>query len=133
MIRHALELGYSKTLGYALVKVPRGVIAPGTKWLKPLYLVGLAVFSSGITSALLSTPPSAQGLLIYPGPGAQSIPETLIYACITLLGFAGVYTACLSGQRSTKPQLVNAYVAASLLMLTTSIIMGMTLVNIAGG
>lgn len=130
-IRQALESGYSKTISTIRGIVPKEVLTPRASWFEVLYVLGLVALSSGIVSAAL-TPPSAQGLLIYPGPGAQSIPETFLYACTTVLGASGIYLAYLSGRYSTKPRLVNAYLAVSVLLLIVSVLMGMTLVNIGG-
>lgn len=130
-IRQAFESGYSKTISTIRGRVPKGVLNPNASWFEVMYILGLVALSSGIVSAAL-TPPSALGQLIYPGPGAQSIPETFLYACTTLLGASGIYLAYLSGRYSTKPRLVDAYLAVSMLLLTVSVIMGLTIVNIKG-
>lgn len=131
MFRQALELGYSKTISTIRGMVPKGALSSRASWFELLYLLGLVALSSGSLSAVF-TPPSAQGQLIYPGPGAQTIPETFLYACTTLLGASGIYIAYLSGRYTTKPRSVNAYLAVSMLLLTVSVIMGMTIVNIKG-
>ena len=130
-IRQALELGYSKTAGALHGLIPKGVFTHRMDWLRLLYVAGLVAISAGSMSAAF-TPPSILGQLTYPGPGVQTIPETLIYAATTLLGASGIYLAYLSGRYTSKPTSVNVYLALSILLLTVSVFMGMTMVNITG-
>ena len=130
-IRQALESGYSKTINTIRGLVPKGVLALRANRLELLYVLGLVALSAGSVSATFAPPPT-QTQLIYPGPGAQTIPETFLYACIILVGAAGVYVAYLSGRYTTKPRLVNAYLAVSMLLLIVSVITGVTIVNIKG-
>lgn len=131
MIRRALESGYSKTTNTVCRLVPKHVFALRASWFESLYVLGLVALLAGSMSAAF-TPPSAQGQLIYPGSGAQTIPETFLYASVILLGAVGVYVAYLSGRYTTKPRLVNAYLAVSMLLLLVSVVVGITIVNIKG-
>lgn len=88
-----------------------------------LYVLIITVFMAGIVNAVFFPVPN-QGFIIYPQPGAQSIPETFIDIFVILLGGLGVYISYMAGKQTTKPRIMNIYLLLSLFLLFLSLIMG---------
>jgi len=77
-------------------------------------------------------PVADQSYIIYPAGGAQSISETVIDACVILLGGAGVYATYVSGRQTTKPRMVNLYLALALLLIALSVLLGIFVSDLKG-
>ena len=131
MIRKRLDSGYDKTLGVLKNALKRvfGSISSRGGLLQFLYLLGLVALMAGFVDAL-DFPVANQGLIVYPGSGAQTIPEAVIDGFVVLLGGAGIYLAYTSGRQTTKPRLVNLYLAFALLLIVMSVLMGLYLTRI---
>ena len=105
----------------------------GSAWgaLQLLYvLVMIALMAGFVNAAVLPVPNQAQA--IYPGPGAESIPETFIDGMVILLGGAGIYLTYISGRQTTRSRMVNLYLGFSLLLISISVLMGLYLVTAKG-
>jgi len=128
MIRKFIETGYAKTLGAlrgALVKV-FGPVTSRTGLLQLLYLIGIVAFVAGFVNAIFF-PVANQGLVVYPGGGAQTIPEAVIDSFVVLIGGAGIYITYVSGRQTTRSRMVNLYLAFALLLVAVSVFMGLYL------
>ncbi len=128
MIRRVLETGYNRTLGAlrnALLKV-FGRVTNRTGLVQVLYLLGIVGLMAGFVNAVFF-PVANQGLVVYPGGGAQTIPEAVIDSFVVLIGGSGIYIAYLSGRQTTRSRMVNLYLAVALLLIAVSVFMGIYL------
>ncbi|MDV3278288.1 MAG: hypothetical protein LYZ69_07465 [Nitrososphaerales archaeon] len=133
MIREVLEKGYSRTVGAARNVLARsfGTITNRGGLARLLYVVVIVALMAGfIDAAFFPVPNQAQ--IILRGPGAQTIPEALIDSFVILLGGAGIYIAYISGRQTTKSRMVNLYLGFALLLIATSIFMGIYLSILKG-
>jgi hypothetical protein len=103
-------------------KGPR-IITKQISIIQAVYLVVVILFMAGIVNAIFF-PVSNQAFIIYPQPGAQSIPETFVDIFVIGLGGLGVYVSYIAGRQTTRPRLVNIYLLLSLLLLFLSLIVG---------
>lgn len=134
MIKRILESGYNKTVG-----VVRNAFAhygqsfsSRTSWIQLLYTIVIVAFMAGFVSAVFF-PVADQGLIVYPAAGAQTIAETILDAVVILFGAGGIYVVYLSGRQTTKPRMVNLYLAIALLLVVVSVFMGIQLSILKGG
>lgn len=128
MIRRVLEQGYNMTVGTvrnALAKA-LGSVANRMGLLQVLYVLGLVALMGGFVNAVFFPVPN-QGQIVYPGTGAQTIPEAILDASVILIGGGGIYAAYVSGRQTTKSRMVNLYLAIALLLIAISVLMGLYL------
>jgi hypothetical protein len=90
----------------------------------------IGLMAGFINAVVLSVPNQAQA--VYPGAGAQTIPETFIDGMVILLGGAGIYLTYISGRQTTRSRMVNLYLSFALLMIAISVLMGLYLVTLKG-
>jgi len=128
MIKRVLESGYNRVFGAVRNVLARSgqSFSNGTSWIQLLYVLVVVAFMAGTISAVFF-PVADQALIVYPAGGAQTIAETIIDAVIILFGAAGIYIAYLSGRQTTKPRMVNLYLAIALLLIFVSVFMGIQL------
>jgi len=133
LIRKALENSYRKTVGALWAMLRRSTGAVGNNWgaLQFLYLLGIIALMAGFVNAVVLPVPN-QAQAIYPGPGAESIPETFIDGMVILLGGAGIYLTYISGRQTTRSRMVNLYLGFALLLISISVMMGLYLVTVKG-
>jgi hypothetical protein len=93
-----------------------------TRWIETLYILGIIAMASGIVNAVVQ--PVNFGYTIFPGQGSQSASETVINSFALILGATGIYLSYLSGRQTTKPRLVNFYLALGLVLMLTSVYIG---------
>ncbi len=91
--------------------------------LQVLYVVVIVGLMAGFINAVVFPVPN-QGQVIYPGPGAQTVPEAMIDAVIILLGGAGIFLTYISGRQTTRARAVNLYLLLALLFIAVSILAG---------
>ena len=128
MIREVLESGYQKTIG-SLWKAVEGLLSPVKTrggLLQVVYVLAVTSLMAGFVSAV-DFPVPDQGVVIYPGPGAQTIPEAVINAFVILLGAGGVYIALISGRQTTKTRTVNIFLLAAVMLIALSVLVGMSI------
>ena len=128
MIREILESGYGRAFGALKGNLNR-LLSPvkGRGGLVQLvYVLGLTGLMAGFISAV-DFPVPNQGVVIYPGSGAETIPEAVIDSFVILLGGAGIYLTFVSGRQTTKARTVNLLLGTALLMIALSLLTGMTL------
>lgn len=128
MIREILESGYTRTFG-ALKGTLNRLLSPvkgrgGV--IQLVYVLGLTALMAGFISAV-DFPVPNQGVVIYPGSGAETIPEAVIDSFVILLGGAGIYLTFVSGRQTTKARTVNLFLGTALLLIALSLLTGMTL------
>jgi len=134
VIRRVLERSYSKTIGTlrnALVGA-FGSITNRMGILQLLYVVALVALMGGFVNAVAFPLPN-QGQIIYPGSGAQTIPEAVLDISVILIGGAGIYVAYISGRQTTRSRMVNLYLGIALLLVALSVFMGLYLTVLKGG
>jgi hypothetical protein len=133
VIRRVLERSYNATVG-ALRNALAGVLqslSSRTGLLQLLYVIALVVLMGGFVNAVFFPLPD-QGQIIYPGAGAQTIPEAVLDAAVILVGGAGIYVTYVSGRQTTRSRMVNLYLAIALLLIALSVIMGLEITIIKG-
>jgi predicted ABC-type sugar transport system permease subunit len=133
VIREVLEKGYGKTIGAARTVLARslGTITSRGGLVQVLYVVVIVALMAGfIDAAFFPVPNQAQ--IVQPGPGAQTIPEAVIDAFIILIGGAGIYVGYISGRQTTRSRMVNLYLGIALILIATSIFMGIYLSILKG-
>lgn len=133
MIKKVLESSYNKTVG-ALRSALAGYgqsFSSRTNWIQLLYAIVMVAFMAGFVSAVFF-PVANQGLIVYPGSGAQTIPEMILDAVVILFGAGGIWVVYLSGRQTTKSRMVNLYLAIALLLVVVSVFMGIQLSNLKG-
>lgn len=133
MIRESIESGYQRTIG-TLKGFFWGLLGPILRrgdLLPIVYVLAMIGLAGGFVDAVAFPVPN-QGILVYPGPGAQTIPEALLDSFVILLGGAGIYATYVSGRQTTKPRAVNMYLGLALLLLAVSLLAGIQLVLLKG-
>jgi nitrogen fixation/metabolism regulation signal transduction histidine kinase len=125
--------GYNRTIGAALdwswEKVSSG--ASRGDFLEVIYVVVLIGLMAGFVDAIVN-PIGNQGIVIYPGIGGQTVPESVINSLVIALGGAGVYLTFLSGRQTIRARAVNMYLGLALLLIVASVIMGIDVAKIKG-
>ena len=92
------------------------------QWMVILYVLGIVVMTAGIVNAVIQ--PVNFGYVIFPSSGAQSATETGVDALALLVGAAGIYISYLSGRQTTKPRMVNFYLAIGLILIGIAVYIG---------
>jgi len=92
------------------------------QWMVILYVIGIVVMTAGIVNAVIQ--PVNFGYVIFPSTGAQSATETGVDALALLVGAAGIYISYLSGRQTTKPRMVNFYLAIGLILIGIAVYIG---------
>lgn len=92
------------------------------QWMVILYVIGIVVMTAGIVNAVIQ--PVNFGYVIFPSSGAQSATETGVDALALLVGAAGIYISYLSGRQTTKPRMVNFYLAIGLILIGIAVYIG---------
>ncbi len=133
MIRRILEYGYSKTVGALRNTLWRvfGSIASGGGLLQLVYVLVVVGLMAGFINAIFF-PVANQGLIVFPGGGAQTIPESIIDSFVIMLGGAGIYLTYVSGRQTTRARTVNLYLGLALLLIAVSLLTGIDLAIIKG-
>ena len=133
MFKEMLQSGYNKTFGTAMRLVGRmgSAFSSQVGWIEFFYVVGIVAFMAGFVNAVFF-PVANQAVIVYPGSGAQTIPEAVIDAFVIILGGGGIYATYLSGRQTTKSRMVNFYLALALLLIIVSVFMGIYLTNLKG-
>jgi len=133
MIRELIKSGYDRTIATLkdfLWRLFRPILRRGS--ILPLvYVLAMIALAGGFVDAL-AYPVGNQGILVYPGPGAQTIPEAILDSFVILLGGAGIYLTYMSGRQTTKARAVNMYLGIALLLLAVSLLAGVQLVLLKG-
>jgi heme/copper-type cytochrome/quinol oxidase subunit 3 len=133
MIKQKLESVYDRTFGVlrSLVERLAGPFSNRASWIEVIYVLGIVAFMAGFINAVFFPVPN-QGLIVYPGGGAQTIPEAVIDTFVILLGGSGIYLTYLSGRQTTRSRMVNIYLAVALFLIFLSIYMGLYINGING-
>jgi len=133
MIKSALESVYNRVVGGVRNFFTRygQPLSSRASWVQLLYALVVVAFMAGFVSAVFF-PVANQGLIVYPSTGAQTIAETVLDAVVILFGAGGIYVAYLSGRQTTKPRMVNLYLAIALLLVIVSVFMGLQLAILKG-
>jgi hypothetical protein len=92
------------------------------QWMVILYVLGIVVMTAGIVNAVIQ--PVNFGYVIFPSSGAQSATETGVDALALHVGAAGIYISYLSGRQTTKPRMVNFYLAIGLILIGIAVYIG---------
>lgn len=125
MIREFVKSGYERTIG-ALKNIFWGLFGPILRrggLLTVIYVLILVGIMGGFVNAITLHLPN-QGEVIYPGSGAQTIPEAIIDSFVILTGGAGIYLTYMSGRQTTRARSVNMYLGLALLLLVVSLLAG---------
>ncbi len=133
MIRRMLETGYNKTFGAlkkSLWNLVGSVLSGGGLY-QLVYVLVIVGLMAGFINAVFFPVPN-QGIIVYPGGGAQTIPEAVIDAFVIMLGGAGIYLAYVSGRQTTRARAVNMYLTLALVMIVVSLLVGIDLAIIKG-
>jgi hypothetical protein len=133
MIKRILESIYSRTVGALRNALSRRgrLFSSGTSWIQLLYAIVVVAFMAGFVSAVFF-PVADQSAIVYPAAGAQTFAETILDAVVIVFGAGGIYVAYLSGRQTTKPRMVNLYLAIALLLVVVSVFMGIQLSILKG-
>ena len=91
-----------------------------------VYVLILVGIMGGFVNAISLNLPN-QGLLVYPGAGAQTYPEAIIDSFVILAGGAGIYLTYMSGRQTTRARAVDMYLGLALLLLFVSLLAGIRL------
>jgi len=132
LIRRTLNTAYDKTFGAARNSISKLTSGSKSNWLEIVYVVIIVIFMAGGVSAFFF-PVADQSYIIYPSDAGQTIAETVIDACVVVLGGAGIYAVFLSGRQTTKPRLVSLYLAVALLLIVLSVFMGIFVSDLKAG
>jgi len=92
------------------------------RWMEVLYIIGIVLMTAGIVNAAIQ--PVNFGYVIFPSTGAQSATETGVDALALIIGAAGIYMSYLSGRQTTKPRMVNFFLAIGLLLIAIAVYIG---------
>ena len=92
------------------------------RWMEVLYIIGMILMTAGIVNAAIQ--PVNFGYVIFPSTGAQSATETGVDALALIIGAAGIYLSYLSGRQTTKPRMVNFFLAIGLLLIAVAVYIG---------
>ncbi len=133
MVRKILESGYDRTIGALKKAVWRvfGSVASGGGLLQVVYVLVVVGLMAGFINAVFF-PVANQGRVVYPGGGAQTIPEAVIDSFVIMLGGAGIYLTYVSGRQTTRARTVNLYLGLALLLIAVSLLTGIDLAIIKG-
>ncbi|MGD0477222.1 MAG: hypothetical protein ABSB29_03520 [Nitrososphaerales archaeon] len=131
MIRELIKSGYGRTIG-TLKGIFWGLFGPILRrgnLLSVLYVLTMVGLMGGFINALTFQLPN-QGVLVYPGAGAQTIPEAILDSFVVALGGAGIYLTYVSGKQTTRARAVSMYLALALLLLAISLLAGTRLLQL---
>jgi hypothetical protein len=92
------------------------------RWMEVVYIMGIVLMTAGIVNAAIQ--PVNFGYVIFPSTGAQSATETGVDALALIIGAVGIYTSYLSGRQTTKPRMVNFFLAIGLLLIAIAVYIG---------
>jgi hypothetical protein len=92
------------------------------RWMEVLYIIGMILMTAGIVNAAIQ--PVNFGYVIFPSTSAQSATETGVDALALMIGAAGIYLSYLSGRQTTKPRMVNFFLAIGLLLIAVAVYIG---------
>ena len=92
------------------------------RWMEVLYIIGIVLMTAGIVNAAIQ--PVNFGYVIFPQTGAQSATETGVDSLALIIGAAGIYMSYLAGRQTTKPRMVNFYLAIGLLLIAIAVYIG---------
>jgi hypothetical protein len=125
MIRELIKSGYERTIGTlrGIFWGLFGSILRRGGLLTVIYVIILVGIMGGFVNAVVQPVPN-QGLVVYPGAGAQTIAEAIIDSFVILTGGAGIYLAYMSGRQTTRARAVNMYLGLALLLLVVSLLAG---------
>lgn len=96
-----------------------------------IYVLLVVGLMAGFINAVFF-PVANQGIVVYRGGGAQTIPEAVIDAFVILLGGAGIYLTYVSGKQTTRSRAVNMYLGLALVMIAVSLLVGIDLAILKG-
>ena len=132
-IRSVLERSYDMTVGAARNLLARALdsLTSRAGIIQVLYVLGLVALMGGFVNAVFFPVPN-QGSIVYPGSGAQTIPEAILDASVIMIGAAGIYATYVSGRQTTRSRMVNLYLGIALLLLVISVFMGLYLTALKG-
>ncbi len=133
MIRRLLESGYNKTVG-ALKKTFWRIFGSanrGGSFVQLLYVLAVVGLMAGFINSVFF-PVANQGIIVYPGGGAQTIPEMVIDSFVIIMGGSGIYLTYVSGRQTTRARAVNLYLGLALLLIAVSLFTGIELALIKG-
>jgi hypothetical protein len=131
MIRELIKSGYERTIGTlkGIFWSLFGPILRRGNLLPVLYVLIMVGLMGGFVNAL-SFPVPNQGLVVYPGAGAQTIPEAILDSFVILLGGSGIYLTYVSGRQTTRARAVSMYLGLALLLLAISLLAGTRLLQL---
>jgi hypothetical protein len=128
MIREFIKSAYEKTVG-TLRRAFWGLFGPILRrgnLLSIVYVLAVIGLMGGFINAIFFPVPN-QGQVVYPGSGAQTIPEAMLDSFVILLGGAGIYLTYVSGRQTTRARTVNLYLGLALLLIGVSLLAGIQL------
>lgn len=133
MIRRLLESGYNKTVGALKKTLWRifGSANRGGSFVQLLYVLAVVGLMAGFINSVFF-PVANQGIIVYPGGGAQTIPEMVIDSFVIIMGGSGIYLTYVSGRQTTRARAVNLYLGLALLLIAVSLFTGIELALIKG-
>ena len=133
MIRRLLESGYNKTVGALKKTLWRifGSANRGGSFVQLLYVLAVVGLMAGFINSVFF-PVANQGIIVYPGGGAQTIPEMVIDSFVIIMGGSGIYLTYVSGRQTTRARAVNLYLGLALLLIAVSLFTGIQLALIKG-
>lgn len=131
MIRELIKSGYERTIGTlkGIFWSLFGPILRRGSLLPVLYVLIMIALMSGFVNAFAIPVPN-QGQVVYPGAGAQTIPEAILDSFVILLGGAGIYLTYVSGRQTTRARAVSMYLGLALLLLAISLLAGTHLLQL---
>lgn len=133
MLREALVSAYRKTIG-ALKDALVGFFSSVTRGggiVQLLYVLFIVALSAGFINAVVF-PVSNQSFIPYPGAAAETIPEAIVDSFVIIVGGAGIYLTYLSGRQTARSRTVNLYLGLALVMLLTSLFIGIDMAILKG-
>jgi hypothetical protein len=131
MIRELVKSGYERATG-TLKGIFWGLFGPILRrgsLLTVLYVLIVVGLMGGFVNALTFQLPN-QGELVYPGAGAQTIPEAILDSFVVALGGAGIYLTYVSGKQTTRSRAVSMYLGLAFLLLAISLLAGTRLLQL---
>jgi hypothetical protein len=133
MIREALGIAYNRTVG-ALKDWLLGLVSSLTRGgglIQALYVIFTVALMAGFINAAVF-PVTNQSYIPYPNGTAMTIPEAIINAFAIAVGGAGIYLTYLSGRQTTRSRTVNLYLGLALLLILTSVFIGIDMLQLKG-
>lgn len=133
MIRQFLKSVYNRTLGSLRDSISERVSSAtrGGGLLQLLYILLVVGLMAGFINAIFFPVPN-QSYIIWPGGGAETIPEALIDTFVIMVGGAGIYLTFVSGRQTTRPRTVNLYLGLALLLIAVSVFAGTEIAILKG-